>query len=229
MRLGGLDHREHHRLRFADREAADGVALEVEVDEGAGALDAEVRQVAALHDAEHRLARLLAEGELAALGPAHGQAHRLLDLGALGRQADALVELHLDVGAEQPLDLDGALGAHLIGGAVDMRAEGDAGLVDLPKGREGHHLEAAGIGEDRPVPLHETMQAAEAGHPLGTGAQHQMVGVAQHDVGAELADLARIHRLHGGRGPHGHEGGVRISPGAWRWRRCGRRRPARGG
>ncbi len=51
-----------------------------------------------------------------------------------------------------------------------MGAEGHAVLVDLPQRREGHHLEAAGIGQDRAVPAHEAVQAAETGHRSGRGA-----------------------------------------------------------
>ena len=47
-----------------------------------------------------------------------------------GGQAHAFVELHLDVGAEQPLDLDRALGRQHMRRAVDVRLEGDAALVD---------------------------------------------------------------------------------------------------
>ena len=34
---------------------------------------------------------------------------------------------------------------------------------------EAHDLEAAGVGEDRPVPAHEAMQAAEPRDALGAG------------------------------------------------------------
>ena len=74
--------------------------------------------------------------------------------------------------------------------AVDMRLEGHAALVELAQLGERHDLEAAGIGEDRPGPVHEVMQAAERGDALGARAQHQMIGVGEHDIGAE-----RIHIL----------------------------------
>ena len=47
--------------------------------------------------------------------------------------------------------------------AVDMRLEDDAALVELAQLGEAHHLEAAGIGEDRMRPVHEPVQAAERG------------------------------------------------------------------
>ena len=48
-----------------------------------------------------------------------------------------------------------------------MRLEDDAALVELAQLGQTHHLEAAGIGEDGPLPLHELMQAAELGDALG--------------------------------------------------------------
>ena len=55
----------------------------------------------------------------------------------------------------------------------------------LRRAGERHHLEAAGIGEDRMRPVHEVVQAAEPRDALGAGPQHQVIGVAEDDVGAE--------------------------------------------
>jgi hypothetical protein len=126
MRLHGLDHAQHHVLGLADRQAPDGVALEVEVHELPRALDPQALHRPALDDAEHRLPGLLPEGDAAALGPAQGQAHGALGLLVRAGQLHALVELHLDVGAEQPLDLDGALRGQRMGRAVDVGLERDA-------------------------------------------------------------------------------------------------------
>ena len=77
-----------------------------------GALRAQLRVVAALHDAEQRAAgRRALERKFAALGPGERELHRTRQLGAGVRQLDALIELHDDVGAEQRLDLDRAFGA----------------------------------------------------------------------------------------------------------------------
>ena len=62
VRHHGLDHLEHHGLRLADRQAADGVAVKVHVGQGAGALDPQRRVGAALHDGEGGPARHVAEG-----------------------------------------------------------------------------------------------------------------------------------------------------------------------
>ena len=91
-------------------------------------------------------------------------------------------------------------------GAVDMRLEGDAMLVDAPELRQRHDLVAAGIGEDRSVPMHELVQAAEPGDALGAGPQHQMIGVGEDDVGAGRAHVLGEHGLDRGAGADRHEG-----------------------
>src|SRR3546814_16973905 len=48
---------------------------------------------------------------------------------------------------------------------------------------------------------------AELRHPLGTRAQHQVIGVAKNDLGAAGGDLLGRQPLHGAGGAHRHEGG----------------------
>ena len=128
--------------------------------------------------------------------------------GLLGRIGDALVELHRDVGADAVgLDLDRAFGRQDVFGAVDVAGEGDGLFLDLGDAGQGHDLEAAAVGQDRLVPAHEFVEAAQPLHPLGAGAQHQVVGVAQDDVGAGRLDLIDRHRLDRGGGADRHEGG----------------------
>ena len=74
----------------------------------------------------------------------------------------AFVQHHLDVGAQQALDFHRAFGREKFLRAVDMRLEAHALFGDLAQLRQRHHLEAAGIGEDRPLPAHEFVQARPA-------------------------------------------------------------------
>ena len=67
-------------------------------------------------------------------------------------------------------------------------------------------MEAAGVGEDGFVPAAERMQTAEPGDALGAGAQHEVIGVAEHDLGAGGVDIAHLHRLHARLCADGHEG-----------------------
>ena len=123
-----------------------------------------------------------------------------------GRQPHAFVHLHGDVGAEQPLHLDRTLRRQFDLGAVDMRAEGHGVLADLAQFRQRHHLEAAGVRQHRTVPAGEMLQAAERGDALGARPQHQMIGIAEHDIGAGIAHLAPVHALHRARRADRHEG-----------------------
>jgi len=63
------------------------------------------------------------------------------------------------------------------------------------------------VGEQWTVPAHECVQSAELLHERFAGAQRQVVGVGQDDLGARDADLLGRHRLDGAVGAHGHEGG----------------------
>ncbi len=98
-------------VAFADGEAADGVAVEADLDQALGALAAQVLEGRALLDAEQRLRVARAERGLAARAPAGGQTQGLGRARLFRGPGDALVELHDDVAAEQVgLNLDGALG-----------------------------------------------------------------------------------------------------------------------
>ena len=56
---------------------------------------------------------------------------------------------------------DGALRAEEMRRAVEMRAKCNPFLVDFTELVQAENLEAAGIGQDRPRPRHETMQPAQ--------------------------------------------------------------------
>ena len=202
-----VEHAEHRLLPLPDREAADRVAVEADGLQRLGALAAQRLGHAALLDAEERMARPVAEGLARTGRPPHRQAHRLGHAGLVGRKRRAFVEAHHDVRAEQALDLHRGLGAEEMLRTVDMRAEGHAVLGQLAQVCKAHHLEAARVGEDRLVPVHEAVQPAQPVDPFRTGAQHQVIGVAQQDVGAGGGHAFGHHRLHRGGGADGHEGG----------------------
>jgi hypothetical protein len=92
-----------------------------------------------------------------------------------------------------------------------MRLEDDAALVDRAQGRQRQHLIAARIGEDRPIPIHESVQAAEPLDALRPRTQHQVIGVGEHDLGAGGGDRRRRHRLDRRSGDDRHEGGSLYS------------------
>ena len=55
--------------------------------------------------------------------------------------------------------------------------------------------------------MHESMQTTQPRHPLGPGPQHQMIGIAEDDVGAQIPHLVHIHRLDGTGSADRHESG----------------------
>ena len=71
---------------------------------------------------------------------------------------------------------------------------------------QAEHLEPAAVGQDRPLPTREAVQAAERGHRLVPGAQMQVVGVAEHDLRANIFEVkGRQAALDGGGGRHVHK------------------------
>ena len=94
---------------LADREAADRVAVEVELDELLGRAPPELAVGAALDDREAELAGR-ALGVALAAGPLGGAADGVLELAPRDAGRRHLVEAHRDVAAEVPLDLGGELG-----------------------------------------------------------------------------------------------------------------------
>ena len=83
----------------------------------------------------------------------------------------------------------------MVTAAVKVRLEHRALFGDFPKLGKRHHLKPAGIGQNRTRPVHKFMQSAQSGHPLCTGTQHQMVGIAEHDLRAGFCKLFRKNAL----------------------------------
>ena len=154
-----------------------------------------------------------------------GRARRVL---AVGVKRRALVEHERDVRAERRLHLHRRLRPHELRRAVEVGAEAHALLLDredragafagelrgaaldlVGDGAVAHRedLEAAGVGDDRPVPALEAVQPAELGDQLVPGREEQVERVPEHHVEAELGGLADLERLDDGLGRERHEGG----------------------
>ena len=159
------------------------MAVEVELDDLLDRAAPEVGVGRALGDPEEELA--LGPRRLAlALRPERRQPDRLREVVAPGRRAD--VEAHRDVGAELRLDRGHGLGREPLRGAVVDGAERDAVVVDArDRVAQREDLVAAGVGEDRPVPLHELVQPAELVDHVLARAEVQVVRVAEDDLRAE--------------------------------------------
>ena len=71
-----------------------------------------------------------------------------------------------------------------------MRAELHAVVGELERVGEAEDLEAAGVGEDGAVPVHERVQAAGVAHDVGAGAQVEVVGVGEQHLRADARGAA---------------------------------------
>ena len=62
---------------------------------------------------------------------------------------------------------------------IDVGVEVDALFLDLSESGEGKYLKSAGIGEDRTIPVHKPVEAAELLDQLVAGPDMKMVGVGK--------------------------------------------------
>ena len=107
----------------------------------------------------------------------------------VGRIRNALVKRHDDIRAERALHLHRHLGREEFLRPVNMRAERRPLLGDLAQVAEAEHLKSSAVREDRTVPVHEAMQSARLTHKLHSGAQEEMIGIAEDDPRAEITQL----------------------------------------
>ena len=206
-------HARHLLLGLAHRKPADGIAGKTEFKQAGERPVPQFGVHAALDDAEQR-GGMAAVGAVAAPGPAQRQFHRFARLRGCRRIGGAVVENHDHIGAKPLLQGDGGFRAEEDALAIDRRAERHAFLADLAHGAEAEDLETAGIGEDRPVPAHEAVQAAVGFDDFRAGAQHQVEAVGENHVGAGFPHLPGVQALHRAVGAHRHErGGAHLAAG----------------
>src|ERR1035437_204999 len=94
-----------------------------------------------------------------------------------GGRRNRLIEGNRDVGSERLLNFYRKLGREAVVGTVEMALEGDAVIVDLAQLAERDDLEPTGVGEDRPIPGHEAVQAAQGLDAFVARTQIQVVRV----------------------------------------------------
>src|SRR5215467_9596028 len=86
-----------------------------------------------------------------------------------------------------------------------MRTEHGRPVVDAPTQSETVDLKATAICQNRSVPAHEAMQAAQFRDRLISRAQRQVISVSEDDLCAGLPQLCRGKALHCGLGSDRHE------------------------
>jgi hypothetical protein len=95
----------------------------------------------------------------AAVQPARRPFKRLFDISLIRRPGRAFVKGHDDVRAEVILDFDRFFPASDVARTIDVRLEPDAFFCDVAPVRQGKNLETTTVGQNRPIPVHEPVQA----------------------------------------------------------------------
>ena len=117
----------------------------------------------------------------------------------------AIVEDHRDIRAERALDGHRFFGAEEQQRAVQVRTEFDAMGLDFANGGQAEDLEPAAVGQDGRRPIDKAVEAAGGADDVQARADVEVVGVAENDLAAHLAQLARVNRLDAALGAHRHE------------------------
>jgi hypothetical protein len=87
-----------------------------------------------------------------------------------------------------------------------MGSEFDAFFAHLAQRVQAEDLKAAGVGEHGVRPGDEAVQAAHAANQLMTGAQIEVVSVAEDDLRVQLFEQVLGNGFDGARGADRHEG-----------------------
>ena len=189
---------------FSHGEPAEGIPVETDLPQRRRAPFPQVGIHPPLDDAEERLS-LPAMGILAPSRPAGRHLHGSGHIPVFRRIRGTVIKTHDDVGAQGLLDGDGTLRGDDVIGAVIGGTESDPLFRYLPELPQAVDLETATVGQKRPIPVHEPVQAPKPLHQLMTGPDEEVIGVGQDDLGPHLPQFLRGHRLDGAAGSHRHE------------------------
>ncbi len=182
------------------RQAADGIGCSIKSREPLRLPAAQKFIERPLHDGQENLLmtvfRLtLLERLDPALQPAPCALRRVVRLFLFRGPADEMVERHDKICPDGSLDLDYFFWSEQVLAAVDVAAEGDSLLPHLAEVAEGKNLETAAVHEDRSVPRHEPVQPAHFFENVYPGAEVEVIGVGERDLGAELLQLTGFDTL----------------------------------
>ena len=136
----------------------------------------------------------------------------------------AFVKGHDDVRAQSVLDFDRFLRSEKEFAAIEMRPELDTCICNASQFGETEDLEAAAIGQDRLVPVHELVQSAKLLEDIHARPQEKMICVGEDDVGAHRIEIARCYGLDRGLRADRHV--LRRLDGAMAGRQASTARPA---
>ena len=193
-------------MRFADREAADGNAVERQLAQKRGALFPEVTVTGTLYDAEKRLRRISTRRQRA-FGPAVGELHSRLGLIVRSGGRNALIEHHHDIAPDHLLHFDAGFRREQVRVAVHITLEARPFFLHGSGTGKGENLKPTGVSQHRPIPVHEAMDTAEFLENFRAGAEQQMIGVGEQHAGARRFQGIDRLALDCGLGTDRHEDG----------------------
>src|SRR6202043_4267799 len=121
------------------------------------------------------------------------------------RSFDAFVQHHDDIRAQSDLNFKGFLRREKMLGAVEVRAKRDAVVRNFAQIAEAENLEAAGVGENRARPRHETVKPAHLADELMAGTKIEMIRVGEENLNAEVFEFLLRLAFHRGGGADRHE------------------------
>src|SRR3972149_645929 len=98
---------------------------------------------------------------LTSLGPEVAALHGLVDVVEGFSEGRTLIEGHDDVSTQLLLNLDDTLRCEEMLAAIDMRTEQDAFIAYLAQVTQAEDLKPTAIGDQYPVPGHETVQSTQ--------------------------------------------------------------------
>ena len=192
IRLNLLDDLIHHLSRFSHRQAANSIPIAIQLCNFLHVPNTQIRECSALIDAKKHLPRIHCVRQciqavvlpLAAFQPPERPLTAVFGIGIGRRIFHAFIKSHRNIRAKIRLDLHAFLRPHKNPVPIQMRCKGHTLLPYFPQTGERKNLKATGIRQNRPIPAHEPMQAAQRTDYLITGAQMQMVGIGQLDLTA---------------------------------------------
>ena len=178
-RADSAQHAVHFGLGFANGQAADGQAGEVELFQTFQRFFTQIFIHRALYNAKQRIwVFQVFKSLFTAFCPAQAHLQRFLRLAVRCFARGAFVQLHHDVGIQYGLDFHRHFGRKEQFVAVDRALECTAFFGQLAHVGQREYLEAARVGQNRLIPTDKFVQAAELFDDFQTGAQPQMVSVA---------------------------------------------------
>src|SRR5260370_354611 len=154
-------------MRFANSEAANGVARKIQIEKLARAFAAQIGKRRALHNSKLPLGKiaiasgLFEEISASAARPGGGALERGLGFFARGRRLNAFIEDHSNIRPERKLNLGGFFRRQKMLRAVEMGTKAHAFIGHFSQFGEAEDLIAAGVREDGARPGHELMQATK--------------------------------------------------------------------